>query len=140
LFKEKEVGQKADINFQLHSNQFIGVLKDIKLSLITKNGAVNALQPIDFSVGNNTIVSNIYEAQIISESLHEFCNKLDKPFEKLKLAIEIPDKNAEQKPLFDKIYKEKKDFFEFCELDKVEQFVSKVASSDEYSKFSELLG
>ena len=139
LFKQKEVEDKADVNIQLHSNQFEGLLKNTKLSFITKNGAVNAIQSIDFTASISTIVSNLYEAQIINEGLEHFCDSKKVGFEKLKLAFELPDAHSEQKPLFDKFYKEKKDNFEFCELDEIEQFVSKVAKSDKYSKFSNLL-
>lgn len=139
LFDEKEVKSKADVNFQLQPTHFEGVLKETKLSLITKNGTIDALQAIDFSLSVNTIVSHLYEAQIISDSLHSFGDKVNKPVDKLKLAFEEPNSDTEQKKLFDKVYKDKKDLFTFCDYSEVETYVDKISNSTEYSKFSELL-
>lgn len=139
LFNSKEVEPFADINFQLDSNKFEGVLKDTKISLITKNGSISAIQTIDFSLTINSIVSHLYEAQIICGSLKKFGEINSKQVDKIKLAIEVPNDNTEQKELFDKVYTEKNNIFEFCEYNNVESFVEKVASSKKYSKFSELL-
>lgn len=49
LILSKEIEEFADIDYVLKPDQIEGILKDFKLSLLTKNGSVQAMETVDFS-------------------------------------------------------------------------------------------
>lgn len=137
LYKTKQVKEFADINFKMNPSCFSGILKPTTLSMITKNGAVQALQTIDFSQSENSVIGNLYESQIIENSLNDFCNQHNLKVDKLKIAFEIP-KNIQDKKLFNKAYKANKGNFQFLDLSEVEDFINKAKISESYIPFSTL--
>lgn len=138
LLEKEGLDAKADINYTLKADKLSGVLKNTKVSLITVNGDISCLQAIDMSINQDSIIHHIYETQIIFDGLNNFAKSHNKQVDKIKLAIEIPE-NKKQKQFFDKIYLEKKDFFDFYEYEQVKEFASKISNSDQFSKFSELI-
>lgn len=139
LLKKEDLDSKADINYTLKADKLSGVLKNTKVSLITVNGNISCLQAIDMSINQDSIVHHIYETQIIFDGLNKLAKSHNKQVDKIKLAVEIP-KDKKQKQFFDKIYLEKKDFFDFYEYEQVKEFAAEISNSDQFSKFSELLG
>lgn len=138
LLYDKQIEDKADINYTLKANNISGVLKNTNVSLITVNGSINCLQALDWSTHTDTIVKHIYETQIIAEGLNQFGKIHDKKVDKIKLAIEVPS-NKKQKMFFDKIYMEKKELFDFYEYEQVKDFATTISKSDQYNKFSDLI-
>jgi hypothetical protein len=135
----KGLKEKADVNFEFNPIKFDGILKETKLTLITKNGAVQGVQAVDFSKSLGVVANKLYESQMIYEGLQHFAKKESLDLNPLKLAIEIPSDNSPQKALFDKAYKDKKEYFEFIEMDKFSEFAGKVSNSENYQKFSSFI-
>lgn len=69
--------------------------------------------------------------------LDQFCQSKHLEMGKIKLAFEQPQEKQGKK-LFNLVYKEKKDLFDFYELDQLNDFLEEAAQSGEYSKFSDL--
>lgn len=138
LFQKKQIEEKADVDYILKADKFEGVLKNTTVSLITVNGSISCLQAIDLNIQQNTIINHIYEAQVVNEGLKKFGETAHKKTDNIKIAFEKPiEKEAIN--FFNKLYIEKKDIFDFYEYDKVAEFADHIASSKEYSKFSEFL-
>lgn len=136
---EKEgLAEKADIKFFFDPLCFQKILKDTPISLITKNGAIQAIQAIDFNLGEQTVVNHLYETNIIQESLQLFSQKTDTKINKIKIAFEEPKSNTPQHQLFDLSWQNYKDIFEFITPDKLELETEKICQSDNI-KFSDYL-
>ncbi len=138
LFTEKNAAQFADLDYVFKVGQVDGILKDYKLPLITKNGAVQGLDTMDFTQSENTIISKFYETEVMYKGLHKLCESKQLKTDKLKIAFEIPDQQQSKK-FFDLVYKEKKELFDFKEFPEVESFIEKAGQSGVYQKFSELI-
>jgi hypothetical protein len=137
-FKKEGLDEKADINYTLNSSDFKGILKDFQMPLITKNGNINALQVIDFSMHPNTITHNLYETKIVYEALCSFSPSINSSVDKINVAFEEPELKSEQYKLLDLALKEYKDVFKFITSDKVDSLTDKILNSDN-KKFSSLV-
>jgi hypothetical protein len=137
-FKKEGLDEKADINYTLNSSDFKGILKDFQMPLITKNGNINALQVIDFSMHPNTITHNLYETKIAYEALCSFSPSINSSVDKINVAFEEPELKSEQYKLLDLALKEYKDVFKFITSDKVDSLTDKILNSDN-KKFSSLV-
>jgi len=137
-FIKDGLDEKADINYTLNSSDFKGILKDFQMPLITKNGNINALQVIDFSMQPNTITHNLYETKIVYEALCSFSPSINSSVDKINVAFEEPELKSEQYKLLDLALKEYKDVFKFITPDKVDSLTDKILNSDN-KKFSSLV-
>jgi hypothetical protein len=137
-FEKEGLDEKANLKYHFNPITFQGILKATDVSLITKNGAISAIQVIDFTLGEQTIVNHLYETKIIHEALHKFVTNVNGEVNKIKIAFEEPEKNTKQYELFDLSYKNYKDTFEFITPDALEKETEKIANSNNI-KFSEYL-
>lgn len=137
-FEKEGLDEKANLKYHFNPHTFQGILKAADVSLITKNGAINAIQVIDFSLGEQTIVNHLYETKIIHDALHKFVKNVKGEVNKIKIAFEEPEKNTKQYELFDLSYKNYKDTFEFITPNALEKETEKIANSNNI-KFSEYL-
>lgn len=131
--------EKADINFEFKPQKFESILKEAKVSLITKNGAIQAFQAIDFSKSESLIVNKLYETQMIFDSLKHFGKEKKEKVNKIKIALDMPAQNSDTSKLFEKAVKDKKDCFEFIESNEFFDISSKISNSNKYIKFSNLI-
>jgi hypothetical protein len=131
--------EKADINFEFKPQSFDSILKEAKVSLITKNGSIQAFQAIDFSKSESSIVNKLYETQMIYESLKHFAKEKKEKLNKINIAFDKPEQNSAINKLFEKAVKEKKDCFSFIESDEFHSISSKISTSPNYIKFSNLV-
>lgn len=138
LLNKEGLDKKADINFNLSSNTFKGILTDVHVPLITKNGNINVLQEIDFSTQINTIKNHLYETKVIYDALSIFSKNINCGVAKVKVAYEEPNVQSEQHKLFDLAIKEYKESFNFITPDKVDEFTDKVLKNN-FTKFSDLI-
>lgn len=136
-FKKDGLDQNADLNYTLDSLNFKGILKDCQISLITKNGSINALQAIDFEMHPNTITNNLYETKIIFDALKGFAPKINTSVDKIKVAFEEPSLNTDQHKLLDLALKEYNEVFDFITPDNLDSFTDTIINSN-YTKFSAL--
>ena len=137
-FEKEGLEDKADLKFSFDPLWFQKILKDTPISLITKNGAIQAIQAIDFNLGEQTVVNHLYETNIIQESLQLFSQKSKSKINKIKIAFEEPKINTPHHTLFDLSYKNYKDIFEFITPDMLDEETEKICHSDNI-KFSDYL-
>ena len=139
-FEKQGLEEKANLKYHFNPHKFQGILKATDVTLITKNGAINAIQAIDFTLGEQTVVNHLYETKIIHEALHTFVNKVKVKQEvnKIKIAFEEPKLNTKQHELFDLSYKNYKDTFDFITPNDLDIETEKIVNSNNI-KFSEYL-
>ena len=137
-FEKKGLEDKADLKYHFNPHTFQGILKEADVTLITKNGAINAIQTIDFSLGEQTVVNHLYETKIIHEALNTFAAKVKQEVNKIKIAFEEPKLNTPQHQLFDLSIKNYKDTFDFITPDALDKETEQIVNSNN-SKFSDFL-
>lgn len=137
-FEKEGLDEKADLKFTFDPFTFNGILKETHIPLITKNGAINAIQIVDFSLGEQTVVHHLYETKIIKEALNVFAQKANTTVKKIKIAFEEPIQGTLQYDLFDLSIQNYKDDFDFITPDLLEKETEVICNSDNI-KFSEFL-
>jgi hypothetical protein len=137
-FEKEGLDEKADLKFTFDPFTFNGILKETHIPLITKNGAINAIQIVDFSLGEQTVVHHLYETKIIKEALNVFAQKANTTVKKIKIAFEEPIQGTLQYDLFDLSIQNYKDDFDFITPDILEKETELICNSDNI-KFSEFL-
>lgn len=138
LLTKEGLDEKADINYNLNSNTFKGILTDVHVPLITKNGSINVLQEIDFSTQPTNIKNHLYETKVIFDALSTFSKTINCGVAKVKVAFEEPELKSEQHKLFDLAIKEYQSSFNFITPDEVDEFTDKVLENN-FIKFSTLI-
>ncbi|WP_140487386.1 hypothetical protein [Flavobacterium sp. GSA192] len=137
-FEKEGLDEKADLKFTFEPFTFNGILKETNISLITKNGAISAIQTVDFSLGEQTVVHHLYETLIIQKALNVFAQKANTTVKKIKIAFEEPDLGTLQHDLFDLSIQNYKNDFDFITPDILEKETEMISNSNNI-KFSEFL-
>lgn len=138
LIHKENIEQKADVNFEFNPQEFLGILKTTQIPLLTKNGAIQALQLVDFEKQFNTIVNHFYETKIIHNALSKFSEKKGLELSKIKIGFEKPANKTEQFKVFNMAFKEYKNDFEFITLDEIDDYTNEIVNSNNVT-FSSLL-
>ncbi|MFV8374729.1 hypothetical protein [Flavobacterium sp. LB1P71] len=138
LFEKVGIEEKADLKFAFDPFTFQGILKETHVSLITKNGAINTIQTIDFATSEQTVVNHLYETKIIQDALYALAHKAKVEIQKIKLVFEEPEIGTEQHELFDLSYHNYKDVYDFITPDVLDQETEGICNSNNI-KFSEFL-
>lgn len=133
------LSKKADIEYVLKPGIIKGILKPAQITLITKNGSIEAVQAIDFSNAAKTIVEHIYEFEVVAKHLKSF--ESDKALEegKYKIVVNKPQSGTDQEKLFNDFYDSAKDTFDIIEPEDMNQVVQEILDSP-HMKFSEFIG
>jgi hypothetical protein len=137
-FEKEGLDEKADLKFTFDPFTFNGILKETHIPLITKNGAISAIQIVDFSLGEQTVVHHLYETKILQQVLNVFAIKAKTAVNKIKIAFEEPNEGTLQHELFDLSFQNYKDDFDFITPDKLEKETDIISNSNNI-KFSEFL-
>lgn len=137
-FEKEGLTDKADVKFTFDPFTFQGLLEETNIALITKNGAINAIQVIDFNLGEQTVLKHLYETKFVNDALKTFAKKHGTEVKPLQIAFEEPEANTEHYGLFDLSYTNYKGEFSFITPDKLEQETEKICLSDNI-KFSDYL-
>ena len=137
-FEKEGLEDKADLKFAFDPFTFSGILKETQIPLITKNGAITAIQTVDFSLGEQTVVHHLYETKIIQQALNAFAQKAKTTIKKIKIAFEEPSLGTEQHKLFDLSIQNYKADFDFITPDMLEKETENICQSDNI-KFSDYL-
>lgn len=137
-FEKEGLDEKADLKFTFEPITFNGILKETHIPLITKNGAISAIQTVDFSLGEQTVVNHLYETLIIQQALNVFAKKANTTVKKIKIAYEEPSQGTLQHDLFDLSIQNYKDDFDFITPDTLEKETEVICNSNNI-KFSEFL-
>ncbi|SHM54313.1 hypothetical protein [Flavobacterium xanthum] len=137
-FEKEGLDEKADLKFTFDPFTFNGILKETHIPLITKNGAISAIQIVDFSLGEQTVVHHLYETKILQQVLNVFAIKAKTAVNKIKIAFEEPNEGTLQHELFDLSFQNYKDDFDFITPDKLEKETDIISNSNNI-KFSEFI-
>lgn len=137
-FEKKGLEEKADLKYHFQPKKFKGILKEADVTMITKNGAISAIQVVDFNLGEQTVVSHLYETKIIQEALHTFLAKTKTKVNKIKIAFEEPKLNTPQHQLFDLSVQNYKEHFDFITPDVVDKETELICNSNNI-KFTDYL-
>jgi hypothetical protein len=137
-FEKEGLDEKADLKFTFQPVNFSGILKETNIPLITKNGDICAIQTVDFSLGEQTVVHHLYETLIIQQALNVFGKKANTKVKKIKIAFEEPSQGTLQHDLFDLSIQNYKDDFDFITPDILEKETEMISNSNNI-KFSEFL-
>lgn len=137
-FEKEGLDDKADLKFAFDPFTFSGILKETQIPLITKNGAITAIQTVDFSLGEQTVVNHLYETKIIQQALTDFAKKANTTIKKIKIAFEEPILGTDQHKLFDLSIQNYKADFDFITPDMLEKETENICQSDNI-KFSDYL-
>ncbi len=137
LAKQYNLKEKADVDYELKPAIFKGLLKSEKLTMITKNGVVQAFQALDFEhTSMDQIGYRLYALNVVNKSLDAFCSEHNLNLDKIGVIF-----TPVSKGLNDKEYKQKEDFFNtiygtlknqynFEPDDSLEEQVKAIASSN----------
>ena len=137
-FEKEGLSAKADLKFTFEPITFNGILKETHIPLITKNGAISAIQTVDFSLGEQTVVHHLYETLIIQQALNVFAKRANTTVKKIKIVFEEPNQGTLQHDLFDLSIQNYKDDFDFITPDVLEKETEVICNSSNI-KFSEFL-
>lgn len=137
-FEKEGLDEKADLKFTFEPVTFSGILKETHIPLITKNGDICAIQTVDFSLGEQTVVHHLYETLIIQQALNVFGKKANTTVKKIKIAFEEPNLGTLQHDLFDLSIQNYKDDFDFITPDILEKETEIISNSNNI-KFSDFL-
>lgn len=132
------LADKADINFKLNPAIVHGLIKETDITLITKNGAINAFQGVDFSLSPKSIVDNLYEFEVLINSLEKFSHQNSIKKGKYSIISIEPDLITDQHKLFDQVYKFKSDDYKLIDPSHFEIITDNIVNNN-YSKFSTFL-
>jgi len=133
ILKNPDLKQKADINYALKPDVIKGLISDIPISLIAKNGSISALQVVDFGINTtHTIVSKLNEYEIAVNAL----KKMDKGHKGYySIIVEEPDLKSPQHKIFDNVYKYKKEIYKIEDTDALNKTAERIINGN-YKKFS----
>lgn len=106
--------------------------------MITKNRSITAIQVVDFSLGEHTVVHHLYETKIVQQALNVFAKKFNTTVNKIKIAFEEPSLDTLQHDLFDLSIQNYKDDFDFITPELLEKETDLISDSKNI-KFSEFL-
>jgi hypothetical protein len=137
-FEKEGIKEKADLKYSFEPASFKGILKETHISLITKNGDINAIQTVDFETGEHTVVNHLYETKIIQDALLKVAGKAKFGVKKIKIVYEEPQIGTQQHDLFDLSINTYKDVFDFITPAMLDIETEMISKSDNI-KFSEFL-
>lgn len=130
--------KKADIDYVIHPEQVSGILKPAQITLLTKNGAIEAVQAIDFCNAVKTIADHVYEFQAIAGHLNSINTGKKSGKNIYKVVANKPLAGSDQEKLFNAFYKTYKDAFDVIEPEEINEVIKNILAKP-HQKFSEFL-
>lgn len=127
---------KADVLYDLPEERIDGLIYNARLSMITVNGSIQAMQAVDMNKSLETVVRHLNETEMIYHQLVKLGKAKSTAVDRVKVVYAPVGEESE---LVRKVRKEKSDVFEltpFAELDRKLETIEKDPS---YRRFSEFL-
>lgn len=137
-FKASGIEDKADIEFKISPDQLAGLYNDMRVSLITKNGSIFAVEAIDFNNGIPALTNSLNAFEVLISSLNQFSKDHKFKTGTYQILNSIPKSGSEQEKLLNHIYKFKKGIYKVMPEDSIEEITNKIKSGN-YQKFSSIL-
>jgi len=130
--------EKADVDYVITPELVKGILKPAHITLITKNGAIEAVQAIDFTNTTKTVVDHIYEFEVMVKHLNKF--ETEKKLKKgvYKVVVNKPEEGTEQVSVFNNFFQSANDTFKVIEPGELESIVNDIVSKP-HTKFSDFV-
>lgn len=138
LLKKYPIQDKADVGLKLSPYQLPGLNCDTFVNLIAQNGAVLAMETVDFtsSLVNIGLTLNSYE--VLVGALNSYSKAKGLKPGKFKLMLKKPKQGSEQESLFNLFYNQKKGLYTILEEQEIGKVIEEL-DQDDYQKFSESL-
>jgi hypothetical protein len=130
--------EKADIDYVLTPQLIKGILQPAHITLITKNGAIEALQAIDFTNTAKTVVDHIYEFEVIVKHLQKFGAEKKLKKGHYNVVVNKAEKGTEQEEVFNNFYMSAKDSFNIIEHEEMDSVINGIIKNP-HTKFSEFI-
>lgn len=130
---------KADVEYQLPEERIEGLIYDAKLSMITVNGSIQALQAVDMNKSMDTIVRHLNETEMIYHQLVKLGKSKGTNVDPVKVVYQA-ESDSPDNELIKKVRAEKKDIFELVSLSDLDAKLAKIENDPSYRRFSEFIG
>jgi hypothetical protein len=127
---------KADVQYELPEESIDGLIYNAKLSMITVNGSIQAMQAVDMNKSLTTVVQHLNETEMIYHQLVKLGKQKSTPVERVKLVYQ-PE--GEESDLVKKVRSEKSDVFELMPLGELDQKLERMENDPSYRRFSEFI-
>ncbi|MDQ3099906.1 MAG: hypothetical protein M3R08_00845 [Bacteroidota bacterium] len=129
---------KADVNYELPEEKIDGLVYNARLTMVTVNGTIQAMQAVDMSKGLDTVVKHLNESEMIYNQLIKLGDKIGKKVSKLKVVYGAGTE-AQDNELVRKVRKEKADCFELMTLPELDRKILAMEEDPHYKRFSEFI-
>jgi hypothetical protein len=128
--------EKADIDYVLTPQLVKGILKPAHVTLITKNGALEIVQAIDFTNAPKTLVEHAYEFEVMLKHMNTFESEKKLKKGSYKTVINKPIPGTEQETIFNMFHESSKGSFSIIEPAELDAVVENILKKP-HTKFSD---
>lgn len=135
LLKQYPIQEKADVGLKLNPYQLPGLNGDTFVNLISQNGAVLAMETVDFTSSLTNIGMTLNSFEILVAALKEYSEGKGLKSGKFKLMLKKPKPGSEQESLLNLFYKQKKGLYSLLEEQEITKVIEEL-NQEEYQKFS----
>ena len=135
LLKKYPIKDKADVGLKLEPYQLPGLNGDTFVNLIAQNGAVLAMETVDFTSSLTTIGSTLNSFEILVSALKSYSDEKGLNSGKYKLMFKKPKAGSEQENLLNLFFTQKKGLYTLLEEKEIENVIEEL-NKEEYQKFS----
>jgi hypothetical protein len=139
LLKKYPIQDKADVGLKISPYQLPGLNGDTFVNLIAQNGAVFAMDTVDFSSSLPTIGLTLNSFEILVNALTSYSKAKGLKPGKFQLMLKKPKSGSEQESLMNLFYKQKKGLYTIIEEGEIGKVIKELEQED-YQKFSLALG
>jgi hypothetical protein len=127
---------KADVQYELPEESIDGLIYNAKLSMITVNGSIQAMQAVDMNKSLTTVVQHLNETEMIYHQLVKLGKQKSTPVDRVKLVYQPEEQESD---LVKKVRTEKSDVFELMPLGELDQKLERMENDPSYRRFSEFI-
>jgi hypothetical protein len=135
LLKKYPIKDKADVGLKLDPYQLPGLNGDTFVNLIAQNGAVMAMETVDFTSSMTNISLTLNSFEILVAALKGYSEAKGLKSGKYKLMLKKPKAGSEQENLLNLFYSQKKELYTLLEEKEIESVIEEL-HQEEYQKFS----
>lgn len=139
LLKKYPIQDKADVGLKISPYHLPGLNGDTFVNLIAQNGAVFAMETVDFSSSLSTIGLTLNSFEVLVNALTSYSKAKGLKSGKFQLMLKKPKSGSEQESLLNLFYQQKKDLYTIIEEDEIGKVIKELEQED-YQKFSLALG
>lgn len=138
LLKQYPIQEIADVGLKLNPYQLPGLNGDTFVNLIAQNGAVLAMETVDFTSSLTTIGLTLNSFEILVAALKSYSEAKGLKSGKFKLMLKKPKPGSEQESLLNLFYTQKKGLYTILEEQEIVNVIEEL-NQEEYQKFSKAL-